>query len=110
YPERAAASEPSSLAVVTALAAAYAGSGNLDGAQKLLVDAAATHPNSAAAQFELGNLYAQRKLFAEAADAYAHCLRLDAKQEEARLALVKALLTISRHPEALAALEPFAQN
>lgn len=110
YLERAAAREPADLDIATALAAAYAGAGKLDDAQRVLVRAAASHPNSAAAQFELGNLYAQRKLFAEAAEAYSHCIRLDPSHEQARLALVKALITTSRHQEALTALAPYAKN
>src|SRR5690242_3044072 len=107
--EHAAALEPAKLDIAIALAAAYAGKGDLDSAQKVLSKTAATHPDSARAQFELGNLYAQRKLFAEAAEAYGHAIRLDSSHEQARLALVKALLTSSRHQEALAALEPFAK-
>ena len=107
--EHAAALEPAKLDIAVALASAYAGKGDLDNAQKVLSKAAAAHPDSARAQFELGNLFAQRKLFAEAADAYAHSIHLDPNHEQARIALVKALLTSSRHQEALAALEPFAK-
>ena len=107
--EHAAALEPARLEIAVALAAAYAGKGDLDKAQKILTEAATSHPDSASAQFELGNLYAQRKLFAEAAEAYAQAIRLDPNHEQARLALVKALLTSSRHQEALTALEPFAK-
>jgi tetratricopeptide (TPR) repeat protein len=108
--EHAAALEPAKLEIAIALAAAYAGKGDLEEAQKVLTKAASAHPDSARAQFELGNLYAQSKLFAEAAESYARCVGLDSNHEEARLALVKALLTSSRHQEALAALEPFAKK
>ncbi len=78
---------------------------NAAGAQQILRELAAAHPDSALALFSLGNLYARRGLFSEAADAYEACLKIDATNDEARLALVKAFLALDRHNEALDALQ-----
>ena len=89
--EHAAALEPAKLEIAIALAAAYAGKGDLDKAQRILTDAATSHPDSASAQFELGNLYAQRKLFAKVRRPARNSPGSESRTGTA--ALVKALLT-----------------
>ncbi|MES1262126.1 MAG: tetratricopeptide repeat protein, partial [Acidobacteriota bacterium] len=92
------------------LAAALFDSGEIDASQKTLEDLAASHPTTAKAQFSLGGLYARRGLFAEAAAAYQACLQLDPSNDEARLAMVKALLAADHPGDALEALRGRAED
>nr|MDQ2900542.1 tetratricopeptide repeat protein [Acidobacteriota bacterium] len=97
--------EPGDLTYPIGLAAALFESDDISGAQQILQDLATAHPDSALAHFSLGNLYARRGLFSEAADAYKSCVKIDPANDEARLALVKSLLALDRHNEALDALQ-----
>jgi tetratricopeptide (TPR) repeat protein len=104
YWKQAAELEPGNLDFSIGMAAALFESGSIAGAQQTLQALAVAHPGVAKAQFSLGSFYARRGLFAEAADAYQACLKIDPADDEARLAMVKALLALDRHNEALDAL------
>lgn len=61
-----------------------------------------SNPGMKSAHFTLGNIFAREARFREAADEYAAAVKLDPEDNEALLAEVKALDTVSAYQEALA--------
>lgn len=106
YWERARELEPNNPDAPIGLAAALFDLEKFQEAQTILQELVTAQPSSAAAHSSLANYYAHRGLFAEAVAAYQDCLKLEPGRDEARLAMVKALLALDRHNEALDALKP----
>lgn len=84
-----------------ALGEALSGSGQSAAALKTFQDLVASYPDSAEANFNLGNLYAKQEQYGEASQAYARTLKLDPANDMARLAGAKALVALSLHEAAL---------
>ena len=93
--------QSSSLPSGLALASALSGAGQQAEAIQTLRQLGTTYPTSARVYFHLGSVYAGQEQYKEAAEAYAQVLKLDASDDVARLARVKALLALSQDEEAL---------
>jgi tetratricopeptide (TPR) repeat protein len=106
YLKEAVRTSPSLLARL-ALGAALSGSGESAEALKTLEDLVLSYPDSADGHFNLANLYAKREQYYEAAEAYTRTLRLDPRNDAARLAGAKALAAISRYEAALPLIDEY---
>jgi tetratricopeptide (TPR) repeat protein len=93
--------------VQSALAAAYAASGDMERGWATLKDLVAAQPDSADAHFNLGLMYARRDQSNDEQSAvteFREALRLDQSMDPARLALGRVLLASGKYSDAAAVL------
>jgi tetratricopeptide (TPR) repeat protein len=92
------------------LAFAYSKNGKPEQALALLARLVEAQPDSALAHFNLATEQAHQKMYRDAAGGFREALRLDPKNDVARISLVKALNVLAEYTEALPLMEDFARR
>jgi len=110
YWSRALALQPGSPDLMLSLGIATYQNGDASGSIRILDELVKAHPEFKSGHFNLANIFAHESRFREAADEYAQVLRLDPSDDQARLAMVKALVTVAAYQDALAPAEAYVSR
>jgi tetratricopeptide (TPR) repeat protein len=110
YWNQALAVQPDSPDLLLSLGIATYENGDAAGSIRILTELVKAHPDLKSGHFNLANIFAHESRFREAADEYAQVLRLDPQDEQARLAMVKALVTVAAYQDALAPAQAYIRR